>query len=139
RAGDLAVEDVDAFVLPAVDVRWGIAARTHERFNQGILAVGVLAGRQEAVHVADEGDSAALLGGSDNWLHSIGFLPILRAESSRTSSPRTSQYSIGAAGRTPRPPARWLSVKRTDAVAFPWVGPASEGNGCVKGLGWGDG
>src|SRR5262249_61290842 len=90
RAGDLAVEDVDAFVLPAVDVRWGIAARTHERFNQGILAVGVLAGRQEAVHVADEGDSAALLGGSDNWLHSIGFLPILRAESSRTSLPARS-------------------------------------------------
>jgi hypothetical protein len=44
-----------------VDVRWGTAARTHEHFNEGILAVGVLAGRQEAVYVADEGDGAALL------------------------------------------------------------------------------
>src|SRR5262249_9676917 len=84
-----------AFLLPAVDVRWGTAARTHERFNEGILAVGVLAGRQEAVHVADEGDGAALLGGSDNWLHWIGFLPILRAVSSRTSSPARSSRSTG--------------------------------------------
>src|SRR5262249_8081626 len=28
-----------------------------------------------------------------------------------------------------------LSVKRTDAVAFRWVGRASEGKGCVKGVG----
>src|SRR5262249_52018293 len=90
RERDLAFEDVEAFLLPAVDVRWGTAARTHERFKEGILAVGVLAGRQEAVHVADEGDGAALLGGSDNWLHWIGFLPILRAVSSRTSSPARS-------------------------------------------------
>jgi hypothetical protein len=62
-----------------VDVRWGTAARTHERVNEGILALGVLAGRQEAVRVADEGDGATLLGVSDNWLHLIGFLPILRA------------------------------------------------------------
>src|SRR6516165_11496437 len=64
--------------------------------NEGILAVGVLAGRQEAVHVADEGDGAALLGVSDNWLHSVGFLPILRAVSSRTSSPAAGGW--GSAG-----------------------------------------
>src|SRR5262249_24492411 len=99
REGDLAFEDVEAFLLPAVDMRWGTAARTHERFNEGILAVGVLAGRQEAVHVADEGDGAALLGDSDNWFHWIGLLPILRAVSSRTSSPARSSRSTG---RRPR-------------------------------------
>src|SRR5581483_884980 len=59
RERDLAFEDVEAFFLPAVDVRWGTAARTHERFNEGIIAVGVLASRQEAIHVAHDGDGAA--------------------------------------------------------------------------------
>jgi hypothetical protein len=71
-----------------VDVRWGTAARTHERFNEGILAVGVLAGRQETVDVADEGDGAALLGDSDNGLHSIGLLPILRATRAPSAAER---------------------------------------------------
>jgi hypothetical protein len=49
-----------------VDVRWRTAARTHERFNERILAVRVLAGRQEAIDVADKGDGATLLGVSDH-------------------------------------------------------------------------
>src|SRR5438046_1566340 len=42
RERDLAFEDVEALLLPAVDVwRW-TAARKHDRFPQGVLAVGVV-------------------------------------------------------------------------------------------------
>ena len=71
--GDLAFEDVEALFLPAVDVRGWPAARRHDGFPQGVLAVGVLAGRQEAVHVADDGDGAAFAGlfDTNRWLLSI--------------------------------------------------------------------
>src|SRR5579885_268580 len=41
--GDLAFEDVEAFLLTAVDVRGWPAAGTNEGFKQGVLATGVLA------------------------------------------------------------------------------------------------
>src|SRR6516165_4000535 len=95
--------------------------------NEGILAVGVLAGRQEAVHVADEGDGAALLGVSDNWLHLIGFLPILRAVSSRTSSPTAgdgppSEDNRGRGG-----------VEHSSGTHFSGIPAGSRGEGLSKG------
>jgi hypothetical protein len=62
REGDLAFEDEEALLLPAVDVRRRPAARRHDGFPQGVLAVRVVAGRQKAVHVPDDGDGAALAG-----------------------------------------------------------------------------
>jgi hypothetical protein len=65
RERDLAFEDAEAFLLPAVDV-WGrSAAWTHDRLKQGVFPVGVLASRQESVHVTDDGDGAALRRGVD--------------------------------------------------------------------------
>jgi hypothetical protein len=58
--GDLAFQDVEALLLPAVDVRGRTAARRDKSLPQGVLAVGVVAGRQEAVHVTDDGDGAPL-------------------------------------------------------------------------------
>lgn len=75
RERDLAFEDVEAFLLPAVNVRRWPAARWHEGFPQGVFAVGVVAGRQEAVHVADHGDGAAITGFSDEGLcHNASFI-----------------------------------------------------------------
>src|SRR5262249_13199473 len=68
RVSDFAFEDVEAFLLPAVDVQWGTAAWTHERFKEGVPAVGVLAGRQETVHVTDDANGAALGCVSDDGL-----------------------------------------------------------------------
>jgi hypothetical protein len=64
--GDLAFEDVETLLLPAVDVRRRSAARRHEGFPQSVLAVRVFAGRQEAVHVADDGDGASVTGLADH-------------------------------------------------------------------------
>src|SRR5262249_34060150 len=68
REGDLAFEDVEAFLLPAVDVRWRTAARWNERFPQGVLSVRVVARDEEAVHVPDDGDGAAFGGLAQRWL-----------------------------------------------------------------------
>jgi hypothetical protein len=65
---DLAFEDVEPFFFAAVDVwRWS-AARRNDGFPNCVLAVRVLAGRQEAVHVADDGDGATFGGFSKNRL-----------------------------------------------------------------------
>jgi hypothetical protein len=45
--------------MPLIDVT------IYERFKEGIFAVSVLAGRQEAVHVANDGDSADFSGLAD--------------------------------------------------------------------------
>ena len=80
--GDLAFEYVEAFFLPAVDVRRRTAARRHDGFPQGILAVRVLAGRQKPVYVADDSDGrpsvvfAGLVGASLDCL--LGFLALDR-------------------------------------------------------------
>jgi hypothetical protein len=66
QEGDLAVEDVEAFLLPAMDMRWRPAARRYDGFPEGVLAVRVFAGRQEAVHVADDGDGATFGGLADD-------------------------------------------------------------------------
>src|SRR5262245_34716577 len=42
REGDLAFEDVEAFLLPAVDVWRRTAARGHDGFPHGVLTAGVL-------------------------------------------------------------------------------------------------
>jgi len=47
--------------MPLVDVT------IYERFKEGIFAVRVLAGRQEAVHVPDDGDGAAFGWLSQDW------------------------------------------------------------------------
>src|SRR5262249_7513521 len=59
RESDLTVEDVESFFLSAVNVRGWTAPWRNNGFQQGILAVRVLAGRQKAVHVADDGQGAA--------------------------------------------------------------------------------
>ena len=73
---DLAFENVESFFFPTVDVRGWAAARRHDCFPQGVLAVDVLPGRQEAVHVADDGDGPAFAGLSQGWsvrhVHSSG-------------------------------------------------------------------
>src|SRR5579871_420265 len=59
REGDLAIEDIEAFLFSAVDV-WGwSAARRDDGLEQGVLAIRVFAGRQKAVHVADDSNCAA--------------------------------------------------------------------------------
>src|SRR5262249_18306804 len=67
RKRDLAVKDVEPLLLTAVHVRGRTAARRHDRLPQGVLAVRVLAGREEAVHVADDRDGAAVAEGPQGW------------------------------------------------------------------------
>src|SRR5260370_36359188 len=55
REGNLAFKDVKTLLLPAVNVRGGTAPWRHHGFQQDGLAVRVLAGRQKAVQVADDG------------------------------------------------------------------------------------
>src|SRR5262249_35998112 len=50
--GDLALKDVEALLLSAVDVRGRSAARSGGCFKQGVLAAGVLACGQESVNIA---------------------------------------------------------------------------------------
>jgi hypothetical protein len=46
------------------------AARRHEGFPQCVFTVRVVAGRQEAIYVADDSDGAALGGVSNGgWCH----------------------------------------------------------------------
>src|SRR5262249_26269181 len=70
--GDLAFEDVETSLFTAVDMRWGTTAGSDDGLKQSILAVRVLPGRQEAVHVADNGDRSALCGNSQRWLAAHG-------------------------------------------------------------------
>jgi hypothetical protein len=51
-----------------MDVRGRTAARRHDGFPQGVLAVRALAGRQEAVNVAYDGHGAALGRGVDDGI-----------------------------------------------------------------------
>jgi len=59
REGDLAFQNVKALFFSAVDVRGWSPTERHDGFPKGVLAVGVLAGRQEAVHIADDGNGPA--------------------------------------------------------------------------------
>jgi hypothetical protein len=73
---DLAFEDVESFFLPAVVVRGRPAARRHDSFPQGVLAVGVVPHGQEAVDVPDHGDHAAFAGPLEHGSsHSVHILP----------------------------------------------------------------
>src|SRR5262249_37810644 len=82
-----------ALLLPAVDVRGRTAAWPHERFKQGVRAVGVLAGRQETVHVADDGYGATLGGLTDGRVHSALAPFTSQAASRRTSPPAESSLA----------------------------------------------
>src|SRR5688500_11386542 len=72
--GNLTFEDVEALLRSAVDMRGRPAARGHDGFPQGVLAVGVLTGRQEAVHVTDDGDGAAFGACPDSGIHTYSLL-----------------------------------------------------------------
>lgn len=93
RERALAFEDVES-LLPAVDVRGRFAPWAHHRFKQGVLAVGVVAGRQESVHVADDGDGAA-------WRRDVdgGIAVHFRSPTSLLASPRPrkDQHCCGSA------------------------------------------
>jgi hypothetical protein len=66
--GDLAVEDVETLFLPAVNVRRRPAARRHDGLKHCVFAVRVVAGRQEAINITDDSDSAAFRGRSQSRL-----------------------------------------------------------------------
>jgi hypothetical protein len=68
--GDFAFEDLKTLFLSAVDVCGRPAARRNESLPQGIPAVGIFAGGQEAVDIADDGDGAAFGGLPDGRVHS---------------------------------------------------------------------
>src|SRR5713101_4780687 len=83
RESDLAFKDVKAFFFPAVDVWERPAAWRNDGFPQGVLAVRVLAGRQEAVHVANNGNGAAFTGFFDKkscWTAHRSVPPLLRRQ-----------------------------------------------------------
>src|SRR5262249_11335883 len=64
RKGNLAIEDVETFFFPAVDVQRWPAAWRNEGFKQSVFAAGILAGGQKAVNVTNDGNRAAFGGRS---------------------------------------------------------------------------
>jgi len=64
--GDFAFQDVKRFFFPAVDVRRWTATWTHAGFEHGVAAVRVVAGRQEAVNIADDGNGLSFVRLSEN-------------------------------------------------------------------------
>jgi hypothetical protein len=68
--GDFALEDVEALLFSAVDVRGRTAVRGHNRLPQRVLAISVLAGRQKPVYVTYDSNGAAFIAFPDGWLMS---------------------------------------------------------------------
>src|SRR5262249_32386980 len=95
RERDLAGQDVESFLLPAVDVRGWTAARRHESFPQRVFAVRVVAGGEESVHITDDGHGAAFAGLSDDGLCHGRLLHLIPEHStSWLASPTNSTYYL---------------------------------------------
>src|SRR5262249_28418494 len=75
RERDLAFEDVESFLLPAVDVQRRTAALRHDRFPQGVFAVRVLARRQKAIDVTDDCYRSDFCRTSQRWFPRHPILP----------------------------------------------------------------
>src|SRR5262245_17384683 len=86
--GDLSLEDVEAFLFPAVDMWRRTAARWHDGLPQRVLAVGVLARGQKSVHVSDDRNCAALARLRDDRLCHARLLFRVECLSSRPQFPQ---------------------------------------------------
>src|SRR5262249_27112718 len=85
REGNLAFKDVKTLLLPAVNMRGWAAPWRNDGFQQGVLAVRVLAGRQKSIHVADDGHGASLAGLLDDGLCHVRLLHFFKVERATSS------------------------------------------------------